>query len=373
MAETGRRQDRLQLAVAPHYRTSLSAPGMAWLVAACLLPASAWGILVFGPAAAWVLLTAVGAAVAAEALTTVPFGRFTLGDGSAVVTGLLVGMCMPAGVPLGVPAAASLFAIVVVKQTFGGLGRNWMNPAMGGVLFALISWGASMGSWLPLPSGAALPPLDSLRAALASGAAPAGGPLAVLNAGRYPFSGVDAAVVSWINARLPGFLAPGLQRGTFDILIGNVVGPLGAVSAPLLGAGGALLAARGIIRWETPVAYLGVFFVLSLVLGGQATGQGWLGGGPLFHVLSGTLFLGAFFAASDPVTSPLSRRGRWVYGIVLGVLTFLLRSFGSIGDGVVVSIALGNALVPLIDTATLRRAPGASAAPARETPPGAAP
>jgi electron transport complex protein RnfD len=346
---------RLPLAPAPHLRTTLSTPGMAWLACVALLPAAAWGVALFGLAALRVCGTAVAAAVAAETLTTVPFGRFTLRDGSAALTGLLVGMFMPAGVPLVVPAAASFFAIIVVKQTFGGLGRNWMNPAVGGVLFALLSWSATMTHWVPLAGGAAVPPLDALRAARDSGAFGAGGPLAVLNAAGYAFSGVDAAVTGWINAHVLSLANLTLPRGVFDVVAGITVGPVGAVSAPLLAGGGAFLVSRGIIRWETPAAYLGVFLVLALGLGGAVSGGGLLSGGPLFQVLSGTLLLGAIFAASDPVTSPLSRRGRWYYGAVLGTLTFLLRSFGSVGDGVIVSLALGNALVPLIDAASHAR------------------
>ncbi len=347
----------LSLSPAPHLRTTASTAGMAWLVAASLLPAAAWGMALFGMAAVRVCAVAVPAAVAAELLTTVPFGRFTLGDGSAALTGLLIGMFMPAGVPPVVPAAASFFAIVVVKQTFGGLGRNWMNPAMGGVLFALLSWGSSMSRWVPLGSAAAVPPLDALHASLAAGAS--GSPLAVLNAAGYPFSGVDASVVGWINDHLLAFLNLSLRRGSFDVLTGLVVGPIGAVSAPLLLAGAAFLLARSLIRWEIPAAFIGVFALLVLVAGGPAAGGGWFTGGALFNVVSGTLLLGAFFAATDPVTSPLSRRGRWTYGGALGVLTFLLRFFGTLGDGVAVSIVLCNALVPIIDMSTLPRASSA--------------
>ncbi len=345
---------RLIISPAPHLKAALSTPVMAWRVAAALVPAAAWGIAIFGVAAARACGVALAVAVLAEALTTLPFGRFTLGDGSAVLTGLLVGMWMPAGAPLYVPAAASFFAIVVVKQTFGGLGTNWMSPAAGGVLFALISWGASMAAWVPLATGAAVPPLQALRGVSGAGGTSAG-PLAALAAAGYPFSPVDAAVVGWINSHILGLANLGLPRGSFDLVAGYVVGPVGAVSVPLLLAGAGLLLARRVVRWEIPVAYLGVFALLVLFLGGPATGTRWLAGGPVFHLLSGSLLLGAFFVATDPVTSPLSRTGRWVYGALLGGLTFLLRFFGSLGDGVVVSIALGNAFVPLIDMAGLRR------------------
>ncbi len=355
MAEPGKGSvGRLLLSPAPHLNTALSTPGMAWLVVAALLPAAAWGIVLFGASAARACGVALAAAVAAEALTTLPFRRFTLGDGSATLTGLLVGMWMPAGAPLYVPAAASIFAIVVVKQTFGGLGRNWMNPAAGGVLFALISWSASMAAWLPLPAGASVPPLVALGRAYAAGGA-SGAPLAALAGAGYPFSPVDSAVTGWINGHLLGVFHLALPRGSFDVLVGYAVGPVGTVSPPLLLAGAGVLMARRVIRWDIPVAYLVVFAALVLFLGGPANGQRMLAGGPLFHVLSGSLLLGAFFVSTDPVTSPLSRGGRWAYGALLGGLTFLLRFFGTLGDGVAVSIALGNALVPLIDMAGVRR------------------
>jgi electron transport complex protein RnfD len=194
------------------------------------------------------------------------------------------------------------------------------------------------------------PPLAALRAALDSGST--GGPLAVLNASGYPFSRFDAGVVRWLNDHLLSALHLAAPSGWFDVLAGIVVGPIGAVSAPLLAAAAIILAARRIIRWEVPGAALAAFLVLTVVFGG-------LSAGPLFQVLSGTMLLGLFFIATDPVTSPLSRNGRWLHGAVVGVLVWLLRFFGTLGDGVIVSIALGAAIVPLIDNATLhhRRMP----------------
>ena len=111
------------------------------------------------------------------------------------------------------------------------------------------------------------------------------------------------------------------------------------------------------MRWQVPVAYIATFAFLAWVFGGFAGGQGWFSGGPLFHVLSGSLILGAFFMAGDPVTSPLASTGKWIYGIGLGLLTFLLRFYGSLGDGVAVSIVLGNCAVPLIDKLVQQHAP----------------
>jgi electron transport complex protein RnfD len=344
------------LAPAPHLSTATSAAAVSWLIAASLLPAAAWGIFLFGAAAALVLATSLAASLVVEALSSLAFRRFSLHDGSAFLTGLLVGMLMPPGVPLYVPAVASAFAILVIKQSFGGLGRNWMNPALGGVVFALLSWTEPMTRWLAVRgSGPSLPPLEALRAALAAPGAASGHPLAVLAGSGYSFSTADANIAAWLNLHLLSPLHASLSGGVFDILVGYVPGRIGEVSVPLLLAGAAFLLARRLLRWEVPVLYIATFGLLSFVFGGLAVGQGWFSGSPVFHILSGSLVLGAFFMAGDPVTSPLMRTGRYIYAVGLGILTFFLRFFGSLGDGVAVAIVLGNCTVPLIDKLTQRR------------------
>ncbi len=139
------------------------------------------------------------------------------------------------------------------------------------------------------------------------------------------------------------------------MLVGHVAGGIGTVSVPLLLLGAWFLLSRGVIRWHLPVFYGGTFALLAGVFGGLGTGQGWFAGGPGFHLFSGSFFLGALFAAPDPVTSPLSDRGKCIFGIWLGVLTFFLRFFGSLGDGVAASIVIGNCVVPVLDRWTSRR------------------
>jgi Na+-translocating ferredoxin:NAD+ oxidoreductase subunit D len=348
----------LTLAPAPHLGVQVSTARMSWSVSLSLFPAAAWGVFLFGLPALLVLASSIGAALAVEALTAPLFRRFTLQDGSAFLTGLLVGLLMPPGVPLYVPVSASAFGILVVKQTFGGLGKNWMNPALGGIVFAILSWGDSMARWIAPRGGASssvVPPLEALRAAVSAAAAHARTPLGLLAARGYSFSAIDGTVVSWLNLRLFAPLGMPLAAGSFDVLVGHVVGRIGDVSAPLLLAGAAVLLARRILRWQVPVSYLATFVVLAGVFGGPASGQGWLAGGAGFQFFSGSLVLGAFFMASDPVTSPLTTSGRWIYGIGLGVLTFFMRFFGTLGDGVAVSILLGNCAVPLLDRLTQRR------------------
>jgi Na+-translocating ferredoxin:NAD+ oxidoreductase subunit D len=346
-------------ALAPHLRVRMSSSRMTWLASLALLPAAAWGVVLFGLPAVAVLAVSIAAAAAAELAATLPRRLYTLHDGSALFTGALIAMMMPAGVPLYVPAAASAFGILVIKQTFGGLGRNWMNPAMGGVVFALLSWPgllsqgtAPLGSSAP---GAAVPPLDAFRAALAGAGARGGTPLEVLSTAGYSFSPLDSGAVGWVNAHLMGPIGLPLPSGSLDVLIGHVAGGIGAISVPLLLVGAALLLGRRVIRWHLPVFYLGTFALLAFLFGGLATGQGWLAGGPVFHLLSGNLVLAAFFAAPDPVTSPLTDAGRCVVGVILGVLTFFLRFFGSLGDGVAAAIILGNCVSPLLDRWLQRR------------------
>ena len=345
---------------APHLSIPTSTARMAWYVVAALSPAAAWGVFMFGAPAATLLGASVAAAVLAELIGALVFRKVTVMDGSAVLTGLVIGLLMPAGCPLYVPAAASVFAILVVKMSFGGLGRNWMNPAMAGVVFAQISWSASLANWIPArgaAGSAGIPLLDALRAAFATPGWSGRTPLAVLASRGYQSSGLDARVVAWVNAHLLSAVGLSARPTTFDILVGHVTGAIGVVSVPLLLLGAAVLLRERVIRWHVPAAFLGSFALLAFFLGGLSSGQGWFSGGPLFHLFSGGLVLCAFFVATDPVTSPLGLTGRWVYGLSLGVIAFLMRFYGSLGDGIPVAIVLGNCFVPLIDRATQRLHP----------------
>ena len=346
----------LAVSPAPHLRGLVSSARLNWSVACCLLPAAAWGVFLFGFPALRVLGMAAGVSLLAELITSLAWGRITVRDGSAMVTGLLVGMLMPPGVPLYVPAAASAFGIMVVKQSFGGLGRNWMNPALGGVVFALFSWSDAMSRWLPVRgAGSAVAPLAALRDAFAGGKAGSGGLLAVLGAHGYPWSATDGRVVTWVNDHVLSLLGASLPRGVFDMLVGTVPGGIGEISVPLLLIGAAYLIVRRVIRWQVPVTYLVTFCVAAQLFGGLPMGRGWLAGGVLFQLFSGSLVLGAFFMATDPVTSPLTLRGNLILAASLGVLTFFLRYFGTLGDGVPLAILLGNAVAPLIDRFTQPR------------------
>jgi Na+-translocating ferredoxin:NAD+ oxidoreductase subunit D len=306
----------LRLTSSPHVHSPLSTARIMWFVVLCLLPAGAWSVVNFGPASLFIIIASVAAAVLTEFVITRLLGRFTLFDGSAVLTGLLVAYNMPPGIPAFIPIAASVFAIAVVKQTFGGLGRNFMNPALAGRVFALFCWTEDMTRWSP----SLLSAPDAF-----TGATPlAQGPVV--------------------------YLAKG---GSYlDLFLGSVPGCIGEGSAILLLAGAAFLFLFKIITWEIPVAYIGVFSLLIFAFGGVKPGTGLLSGDVLFHLLSGGLVLGAFFMATDMVTSPLTRKGMLLFGAGCGFFTFLIRIFGGFPEGVSLAIILMNVFVPLINRFT---------------------
>jgi electron transport complex protein RnfD len=315
---------QLLVTAAPHLRNRDTTARIMWTVSATLAPAALWGAALFGVQALWVLLASIAAAVATEAALNLAVKRRTLADGSAFLTGLLVGMNMPPSVPGFIPVVASVFAIAVVKQTFGGLGRNWMNPALGGRVFVLFSWTSEMTTWTPPRAMGLLGLLGASPADAVSGATPLSG-----------------SPTEW------------LARGTYwDLFLGNIPGCIGEVSALLLLAGAIVLLARGIITWHIPVSYLGAFFALTWVLGGLPEGAGLLKGDVLFQAFAGGLMLGVFFMATDMVTSPLARRGQLWYGAGAGALTFLIRFFGGLPEGVSLAIILMNMAVPLINQLT---------------------
>ncbi len=349
---------------APFIRAGRSTPTLAWTAALCLAPAAAWGVFLFGLPAGLVLAVSVGTALAAEGLCSLLRGEFTLVDGSAFLSGLLVGCLVPPGVPLYVPAAASGFAMIVVKHTFGGLGRNWMNPALAGVVFAQVSWPAAFDGLAATRWTAAGPaPLGALSAALEAGKGATGGAFFTLAGAGWQSSGADAAVVGWLNATVLGRLGLFVAGGAFDLLVGIRPGGIGEACVPLLLAAAAVLVARRVIRWEIPAVSVGVFGLLTWALGGLSAGGGLFTGNPVFHLAAGSTLLVCIFMATDPVTSPLTRAGRVVYGCGLGGFAFLLRFHGSLGDGSALALLLADCTVPLLDrwTRPARARQGAAA------------
>ncbi len=354
---TGRKL--LTVTGSPQIHDEYSTINIMWTAAACLLPAAVWGVSIFGAGAAVVLFVALGTALAAEAVFSLAAGGGqTLWDGSAFLTGLLVGMNMPPAVPLYIPFAASLFAVGVVKWTFGGLGRNWMNPALAGRVFVYFSWTGPMTSF-SFPSilrGAdrvsAATPLGFLKTGLLETAGTAGTPMEFLSQNGYPRSLTDSFVTDWLNARVLERIGISLPQGYVDIFLGFIPGCIGEVSALLLLAGTVVLLARRIITPGIPASYFGTFSLLVWIFGGLPFGGDYFAGDILFHLFTGGLMLGVFFMATDTVTSPLTRKGRLLYGAGAGALTFLIRFYGSFPEGVSLAIIFMNIFVPLINKLT---------------------
>jgi electron transport complex protein RnfD len=302
-----------------------------WSVSACLLPAGIWGVVTFGLSSLYILLISIASSVLTEFLITRIQGKFTITDGSAFLTGLLIGYNMPPSVPAFIPIVASVFAIAVVKHTFGGLGRNWMNPALAGRVFVLFSWTAQMTSWTP-PKHTAL---TRLLGGTQYGAA-AGG-----------YDALSGATPLAVGA--DGFLSGGSY---WDLFIGNIPGCIGEVSALLLIIGVLYLIWKKIVTLPIPVTFLGSFALFIWLFGGLPLETGFASGAVAFHLLSGGLILGALYMATDMVTSPLTTKGMIIYGVGAGFLTFLIRSFGGFPEGVSLAIILMNIAVPLIDRYT---------------------
>ncbi len=336
-----------------HHRDSTAR--IMWTVVLCLAPAGLWGIYVFGPRVLAVLGVSILAAVLAEYVMARALGKeTTIGDGSAFLTGLLIGFNLPPSIPYYIPILASLFAIVVVKWTFGGLGQNWMNPALAGRVFVFFSWTGQMTNWsMPRTMDVA----DTVSSASVLGFLKTGlldyqgadrGPLAFLHSSGYPQSSMDLRVTEWLQ----GIFGEGVLGGYWDLFVGNVPGCIGEVSALLLLLGAAYLFYKKIITWEIPVAYILSFSLLIWIFGGFRYNAGFFSGNILFHLLSGGLILGVFYMATDMVTSPLTSKGMLIFGVGAGFLTFLIRIYGSFPEGVSLAIILMNIFVPMINRYT---------------------
>jgi electron transport complex protein RnfD len=315
------KENNLKITSSPHFHSGESTSKIMWSVVICLIPAGAWGVYNFGLQALLVLFVSIGSAMLTEfIITTLLKKKHTLFDGSAFLTGLLVGFNMPPSIPGFIPIIASAFAIAVVKHTFGGLGRNWMNPALAGRVFAMFCWTEEMTQWAPslispqIVSGATS--VDAVSTAT---------PLKI---------GAEKFLASW---------------SYLDLFIGKIPGCIGEISALLLLIGTLYLFIKKIITWEIPVSYIGVFLILTWIFGAVPGGGKFFSGDILFHFLSGGLILGAFYMATDMVTSPISWQGMLIYGAGCGFLTFLIRIFGGFPEGVSLAIIFMNIFVPIIN------------------------
>ncbi len=311
-------RSRLTLASSPHLHSDVTVRKIMLDVVIALLPAAAAGIYFFGMDAALVMSSSLLGAMGGEALVARIRGRaIPLHDGSALVTGLLLALCLPPGVPLWLPLIGGAFAIIVGKALFGGLGLNIFNPALVGRAFLLASFPVAMTTW---------------RWPVASGEWMTGG-----------FDALSTATPLDLM-RLQGVATP-----LGDLFVGRVAGSVGETSAVALFVGAAYLLGRGIIDWRIPVSYIGTVMVLGGVMGFD----------PVFHFLAGGLILGAFYMATDYVSGPVTPRGKLVFGTGCGVITILIRGYGGYPEGVTYAILLMNAAVPLIERYTAPRVFGA--------------
>ncbi|MCL2084380.1 MAG: RnfABCDGE type electron transport complex subunit D [Oscillospiraceae bacterium] len=287
----------------------------------------------FGPRAAVIAAVSAASCVAFEYLYRRMMKKpGSISDLSAVVTGLLIAMCLPASVPYWMPVVGAFFAIVVVKQLFGGLGKNFMNPALAARAF-LLSWPAAMTAWTA--SGVSLPLWDaSASATPGADAVAAATPLASLKTGIIP------------NISLP------------DMFLGHIPGSMGEVSAVMLLLGGFYLWVRGVISLRIPLSYMGTVAALTFAFAPAGADRPMF---MLYHLLSGGLILGAVFMATDYSTSPVTRRGQVLFGVGCGLLTVFIRFFGSLPEGVCFSILIMNACAWLLDKAGRPRRFGARA------------
>jgi len=298
------------LSSSPHVRSSESTRSIMWDVSLALLPATAFGIVRFGWYSLLVVLVSIAFAVLSEYMyQNITKQRVLISDGSAFLTGLLLGLNMPPSVPLWLPALGSMFAVIFVKQFFGGLGRNFMNPALGGRCFLLISFTSLMSTFY----------VDGVSTAT---------PLAALRAG-------DAVDV-------------------WAMFFGFTGGVIGEVSTLALLIGGIYLVCKRIISWIIPVVYIATFAVFMFFFGAQAFDPMYV----LAQVCGGGLMLGAWFMATDYVTSPPTKKGKVIFAVLLGLLTGIFRTFGATAEGVSYAIIFCNLLVPLIEKISMPKAFG---------------
>jgi electron transport complex protein RnfD len=288
---------------APHLWRGLSVTKIMYIVLLALLLPTGASVYFFGYYALLVIAVSVATAVLTEYLAKKLRRRAFVMDGSAVVTGLLLALTLPPTIPLWMVALGSVFAIAIVKEAFGGLGHNIFNPALGSRAFMQVSFPIEMTTWVS-PTGFTA---DAVTSA----------------------SPLSEAFI-WEGDKLS------LYR---ELFMGNTSGSLGETSALFILLGGILLIAIRVIDWRIPLAYIGTVALLSLCLGQDA----------IFHLLSGGLMLGAFFMATDYVTSPLTYRGRLIFGFGAGILTVTIRLYGGMPEGVCFAILFMNALTPLID------------------------
>ena len=300
----------LHVSSSPHVRAKDSTNRIMAYVILALLPTSLFGIFNFGPKALLLIVLTIASCVATEwVFEKIIHKESTISDLSAVVTGLLLALNLPVTLPWWEAVLGGVFAIAIVKMMFGGLGQNFMNPALGARCFLLIAFAADMTNFVT----------DTYTGAT---------PLAAMRNGEV------------IN--------------NMDVLIGRTAGTIGETSAIAILIGAVILILLGVITLAIPASYLITFVVFMLIFGGHGFDMNYI----VAQLCSGGIMLGAFFMATDYVTSPITPKGRIVFGICCGILTGLFRCFGANAEGVSFAIILSNIFVPMIEKMTIPRAFG---------------
>lgn len=313
----------LNISSSPHVRDKSSTRSIMWDVIFALIPTSIFGIYNFGIRAAVLIAVCIATCLLSEYIwqkcMKLPL---TVNDGSAVLTGLLLALNLTPTFPIWMAILGSIFAIIIVKQLFGGLGQNFMNPALGARCFLMVSFAGQMTSFAH----------DGITGAT---------PLAIIKAGSRSDS-------------IQKILASGdgkTQEATslLKMFIGSTGGTIGETCAIALLIGAAYLLIRKIISWRIPVCYIAVFAIFILLFGGREFDLTYLAA----ELCGGGLLLGAFFMATDYVTSPITPKGQIIFGVLLGLLTGVFRVFGASAEGVSYAIIICNLLVPLIERVTI--------------------
>ena len=337
--------ERYIVSSSPHLREDTSIQKVMYGVVIALTPAVIGSVYFYGLRALLLIALSCLAALITEAVIQRARGvPVTIGDGSALVTGILLAFNIPPGVPWWLPVAGSVFAISIGKQVFGGLGYNPLNPALLGRAFLLASWPVHMTTtWLPTRggtlSGLTLRGIDVVTQAT---------PLALMRKVNEIIGDPSATTHQIVQAN--EVLADlGSSETMANLFTGQVGGCIGETSAILLLIGAAYLMFKHHIEWRIPGTYVLTVAVLTWVFGGP---EGLFSGNALFHILAGGLILGAFYMATDMVTSPVSPKGMIIFGVGCGVLTSVIRLIGGYPEGVSYSILLMNVATPLIDRHT---------------------
>ena len=310
----------LTISPSPHIHQESSVSKIMQSVIIALIPALIWSFFVFGLPAVLTTLVSVIACVGFEWLIKKYLLKVnpSVSDGSAVLTGILLAMNLPASLPLWIVIIGALIAIGVAKMSFGGLGNNPFNPALVGRVFLLISFPVQMTTW----------PINNNAVDATTGATP----LALIKAGLK-----SGTPVSDIMKELPTYS---------DLFIGNIGGSLGEISVVLLLIGFIFMLFKKVISWHIPVSVIGSIFIFTGIL--------WLINpdqniNPVYHILTGGVMLGAIFMATDMVTSPMSKLGQLIFGVGIGVITVCIRVWGAYPEGISFAILIMNAFTPLIN------------------------